>query len=67
MISVALAATEQDVNDARELMRRYAQWTGVDLCFQGGCPPPLRYSVYSVLLKPSLTPLALNLTCSTCA
>ena len=34
MISVALAATEQDVNDARELMRRYAQWTGVDLCFQ---------------------------------
>ncbi len=34
MISIALAVTDHDINDARDLMRRYAQWTGVDLCFQ---------------------------------
>lgn len=34
MISIAFAATDQDISDACELMRRYAQWTGVDLCFQ---------------------------------
>lgn len=27
-------ASALDINDARELMRRYARWTGVDLCFQ---------------------------------
>ena len=35
MISVALAITDHDIIDARNLMRRYAQWTGIDLCFQG--------------------------------
>ncbi|MBC7711231.1 MAG: GNAT family N-acetyltransferase [Rhizobacter sp.] len=34
MISVALATTDRDIFDARHLMRRYAQWTGIDLCFQ---------------------------------
>ena len=34
MISVALANTDHDIIDARNLMRRYAQWTGIDLCFQ---------------------------------
>ena len=34
MISIALAITDQDIADARDLMRRYAQWTGIDLCFQ---------------------------------
>ncbi len=27
-------ASSGDVEQARELMRRYARWTGVDLCFQ---------------------------------
>lgn len=27
-------ASQPDIDDARELMRRYARWTGVDLCFQ---------------------------------
>ena len=28
------ARSEADIDDARVLMRRYAVWTGVDLCFQ---------------------------------
>lgn len=28
------ASNEVDIGDARVLMRRYASWTGVDLCFQ---------------------------------
>lgn len=31
---VTAAATAADVDDARALMRRYAAWTGIDLCFQ---------------------------------
>lgn len=27
-------ASPLDIHDARELMRRYARWTGVNLCFQ---------------------------------
>lgn len=27
-------ASPADIDDARELMRRYARWTGVNLCFQ---------------------------------
>jgi ribosomal protein S18 acetylase RimI-like enzyme len=27
-------ASPPDIDDARELMRRYARWTGVNLCFQ---------------------------------
>ena len=34
MISIAIATTDKDIADARNLMRRYAQWTGIDLCFQ---------------------------------
>ena len=34
MISISLATTDHDMADARDLMRRYAQWTGIDLCFQ---------------------------------
>lgn len=34
MTSIALAASGEDIADARNLMRRYAQWTGIDLCFQ---------------------------------
>jgi GNAT superfamily N-acetyltransferase len=31
---VAPAQTGADLEDARSLMRRYAEWTGVNLCFQ---------------------------------
>jgi hypothetical protein len=31
---VAPAQTGADLEDARALMRRYAEWTGVNLCFQ---------------------------------
>ncbi len=31
---VRLACSDADVDHARELMRRYARWTGVNLCFQ---------------------------------
>lgn len=31
---VAPARTDADIEDARILMRRYAAWTGVNLCFQ---------------------------------
>ena len=34
MISIAIVTTDQDIADARNLMRRYVQWTGIDLCFQ---------------------------------
>ena len=34
MISVALANTDHDTVAARNLMRRYAQWTGINLCFR---------------------------------
>lgn len=34
MISIVLASSDRDVSHARDLMRRYAQWTGVNLCFQ---------------------------------
>jgi ribosomal protein S18 acetylase RimI-like enzyme len=34
MITIALATSDRDIADSRNLMRRYAQWTGVDLCFQ---------------------------------
>lgn len=34
MISIALATANHEINDARNLMRRYARWTGIDLCFQ---------------------------------
>ena len=32
---VAPVASLTDIDDARALMRRYAAWTGIDLCFQG--------------------------------
>ena len=31
MISIAIATTDKDIADVRNLMRRYAQWTGIDL------------------------------------
>ena len=31
---VAPAQTGADLEDARPLMRRYAEWTGVNFCFQ---------------------------------
>ncbi len=31
---IRLARSEQDIEHARELMRNYARWTGIDLCFQ---------------------------------
>lgn len=31
---IRLAASERDIVRARELMRNYAQWTEIDLCFQ---------------------------------
>ena len=31
---IRLATSSQDVEHTRELMRNYARWTGVDLCFQ---------------------------------
>jgi ribosomal protein S18 acetylase RimI-like enzyme len=31
---IRLASSEQDIEHARELMRSYARWTGIDLCFQ---------------------------------
>ena len=34
MISIALAKSDRDITHARSLMRRYAQWSGVNLCFQ---------------------------------
>ena len=34
MISIALATSDRDIANARRLMRRYAQWSGVNLCFQ---------------------------------
>ena len=34
MISVALASMDRDIIDARNLMRHYSQWTGIDLCFK---------------------------------
>jgi putative acetyltransferase len=34
MTSIALATSDRDIGHARELMRRYAKWTGVNLCFQ---------------------------------
>ena len=40
MISVALANTDHDIIDARNLMRRYAQWTSIDLCFQSFATEP---------------------------
>ena len=32
--SIRLATSPQDVEHARELMRNYARWTEIDLCFQ---------------------------------
>ena len=32
--SIRLATSPQDIEHARELMRNYARWTEVDLCFQ---------------------------------
>ena len=32
--SIRLATTAQDIEHARELMRNYARWTEIDLCFQ---------------------------------
>lgn len=34
MTSIAFATKDQDIADARNLMRRYARWIGIDLCFQ---------------------------------
>ncbi len=34
MTSIAFATKDQDIAAARNLMRRYAHWTGIDLCFQ---------------------------------
>jgi len=34
MISIALATLAHDIAYARSLMQRYAQWSGVNLCFQ---------------------------------
>jgi GNAT superfamily N-acetyltransferase len=34
VIRIHFAQTDSDIEHARELMRRYARWTGVDLCFQ---------------------------------
>ena len=31
---IRLATSAQDIEQARELMRTYARWTGIDLCFQ---------------------------------
>lgn len=33
-VVITPAASPEDVERARELMRRYAAWTGIDLCFQ---------------------------------
>ena len=32
--SIRLATSPQDIEHARELMRNYARWTEIDLCFQ---------------------------------
>ena len=32
--SIRVATSAQDIESARELMRNYARWTGIDLCFQ---------------------------------
>ena len=32
--SIRLATSAQDIEHARELMRNYARWTEIDLCFQ---------------------------------
>lgn len=34
MVVITPARSEVDVEHARALMRRYATWTGIDLCFQ---------------------------------
>lgn len=34
MHSIRLATSTQDIEHARELMRNYARWTEIDLCFQ---------------------------------
>lgn len=41
VISPALSV--DDVEHARELMRRYAAWTGIDLCFQNFEVSSLRF------------------------
>ena len=33
-VAIRLASTARDIEGARELMRRYAAWTGINLCFQ---------------------------------
>ena len=33
-VHIRLATSTQDIEEARELMRTYARWTEIDLCFQ---------------------------------
>ncbi len=35
MVAIRQAATNKQINEARELFREYEAWLGLDLCFQG--------------------------------
>lgn len=72
MSAIALATSDRDVCSARDLMRRYAQWIGVNLCFQNFAAElaelPGKYvAPMGALWLARPTPSTPNPTCSICA